>query len=144
MPRLIVGQMGQVALEDPFQLKPTDSGIFGNQKLCNILLLARKQLWNSASSRQGYIPKRQNGCSQWIWLLGPGTDKQGRVYQDSTKRKSSSWSMLWEKLKSVHTLSYLFSYLKKMLLLKLYLLFYLKGLYILPFIFTVVTGQLEL
>lgn len=100
MPLLIVGQLDQVALKGPFQLKPAyDSVIFGNQKLCNFLLLLTKQLWFSASRAAGRrMPERQNACSQWVWLLGSGGDDQDRAYQDSTKKKSPSWSMLWEKL----------------------------------------------
>lgn len=63
------------------------------------LLLAKKQLWNSSRRAAGrVIPERQSVRSQWVWLLRPGSDHQGWVYQDSTKEKSPSWSMLWEKL----------------------------------------------
>lgn len=62
MALLTMGQLDQVALKDPFQLKAVyDSVIFGNQKFCNFLLLAAKQLWNSASRAAGRgIPERQN------------------------------------------------------------------------------------
>lgn len=40
---LIVGQLDQVALKDPFQLKLVyDSVIYGNQKLCNFSAAGKK------------------------------------------------------------------------------------------------------
>lgn len=47
-------------------------------------------------SRQGY-PWKAKCLKSVVWLLRPGSDDQGRVYQASIKR-SPSWSMLWEKL----------------------------------------------
>lgn len=54
---LIVGQLDQVALKDPFQLKLVyDSVIYGNQKLCDFSAAGKKAALEliQKGSRQGY------------------------------------------------------------------------------------------